>query len=277
MVTYPTSPGINIIVGSTLQAPFFAGQMLANIDYVFSASGSVFYAQNEPPASNPPIILNASLPDGQAGVAYSNTMILQSGTGISPFVWSANGLPVGLSINPSTGIISGNISGSAQGFYSVVISVSDNFAGGRTTSRTYSLTVIQPPATYTAFGYGDNISDGRGVLAGLTYTASGIADTVSDGTAATSQSFLASALADCISDAVASFSATSETSGGGGNEFIPVVSQSRNLRGLISVSKSTAKIVVRVPDVQEFTLFVRLDGSPRGQATSGDSTSSIYK
>ena len=51
------------------------------------------------------ITTSTNLPDGTIGVSYSVKMAAQGGT--PPFTWSANGLPNGLSLDPSTGAISG--------------------------------------------------------------------------------------------------------------------------------------------------------------------------
>src|SRR6516225_5655154 len=52
-------------------------------------------------------ITTTSLPDGQVGSAYSATMSARGGR--SPLSWSVNGgvLPHGLSLNGSTGVLSG--------------------------------------------------------------------------------------------------------------------------------------------------------------------------
>ena len=63
----------------------------------------------------------------------------------------ANGLPLGLSINPATGIISGTIERNASqvngGIYTVAVTASDGKGGSVTTSFTYS--VINPAPTAT--------------------------------------------------------------------------------------------------------------------------------
>jgi hypothetical protein len=60
-----------------------------------------------PPPTAPPNILTTSLPDGRRGVAYSQT--LQATGGVTPYSWSlaSGSLPQGLTLNGSTGVISG--------------------------------------------------------------------------------------------------------------------------------------------------------------------------
>jgi hypothetical protein len=52
-------------------------------------------------------ITTASLPQAQVGVAYSTTLVATGGT--TPYAWSilSGALPAGLSLNASTGVISG--------------------------------------------------------------------------------------------------------------------------------------------------------------------------
>jgi hypothetical protein len=56
---------------------------------------------------NPVLILTSSLPSATVGAAYSATLLAQGGT--PPIVWSviSGSLPNGLSLNGSTGVISG--------------------------------------------------------------------------------------------------------------------------------------------------------------------------
>ena len=54
-------------------------------------------------------------------------------------VFSATGLPPGISINPSTGLVSGSIGDAAAGTYAVTVMVSDGFLSG---SRSFTWTVL---------------------------------------------------------------------------------------------------------------------------------------
>jgi hypothetical protein len=94
--------------------------------------------------SGPLSITTTSLASGTVGAAYSVTEAASGGTG--PYNWSATGLPSGLSINSSTGVISGTPS--AAGTSSVVVIVNDSSTPQQTANKTLSL-VIAPPLTIT--------------------------------------------------------------------------------------------------------------------------------
>lgn len=84
----------------------------------------------------PSISAPASIPDGQVGVAYTATTLTVSG-GISPYTWSASGLPAGLSIS-SAGVISGTpTTESLSGATTATITVRDS--ANVTATRTYSI------------------------------------------------------------------------------------------------------------------------------------------
>ncbi len=70
------------------------------------------------------LVTTASLPDGQAGVAYSATLTATGGK--SPYVWSqtAGTLPPGLNLNPTSGTITGTPTQSGT-FSGLVFKVTD--------------------------------------------------------------------------------------------------------------------------------------------------------
>ncbi len=70
----------------------------------------------------------------------------------APLTYSATGLPASLSVNPTSGVISGRLTSSSAGSYSVTATVSD---GSLTNSKTFTWTVRNPARL------GDFDGDGR--------------------------------------------------------------------------------------------------------------------
>ncbi len=92
-------------------------------------------------------IVTTSLPDATEGSPYSYTVQAQGGNSAN-YSWSATGLPSRLSINPTTGVISGtpDWGTSAGSPYSVVVTVTD---GTQTADRSFSLVVNMAPFEIT--------------------------------------------------------------------------------------------------------------------------------
>jgi hypothetical protein len=89
-----------------------------------------------------PMITTASVPAGSQGVAYSTTLSAIKGT--TPYTWSAN-LPAGLTLDSSTGAISGTPT--TSGTSNVTVKVTD--AAGATDSRVLAFTFNVVPLTVT--------------------------------------------------------------------------------------------------------------------------------
>jgi len=85
-------------------------------------------------------ITTSSLPDGTVGVAYNRTVSATGGK--TPYNWSiiSGGLPTGLSLNASTGVISGTPS--ATGTYNFTIQVQD--ANSALATQALSIAIYDP-------------------------------------------------------------------------------------------------------------------------------------
>jgi large repetitive protein len=85
------------------------------------------------------------LPDAALSSPYNQTIVAAGGT--PPYTWSAAGLPAGLSINSSTGVISGTPT--AAGSFGIAITVSDSALAHY--SDRFTLNVNLPPVPPVSF------------------------------------------------------------------------------------------------------------------------------
>ncbi len=92
------------------------------------------------------IVTNTPLPSATVGVAYSTTVSATGGT--LPYFWSviSGALPAGLTLNSTTGVISGTPTTSQT--TTPTIQVTDNL--GASTTKAFSITVSCPPLSITS-------------------------------------------------------------------------------------------------------------------------------
>ncbi|MBZ5582338.1 MAG: putative Ig domain-containing protein [Acidobacteriia bacterium] len=91
-------------------------------------------------------ITTASLPNGFSGSPYAASMAATGGT--TPYSWSATGLPDGVTINISTGAISGTPA--TAGPYTIAVTATDATSPTLTATRQYSITMAAGPQITTA-------------------------------------------------------------------------------------------------------------------------------
>jgi len=100
---------------------------------------------------DPPLsVTTVSLPAGVIGTNYSQT--LAAAGGITPYIWSitAGSLPAGLSLNASTGVISGKPSGTFTGTVNFTVTATDNESPTKqTASANLSIVISAPPLSVT--------------------------------------------------------------------------------------------------------------------------------
>jgi hypothetical protein len=85
------------------------------------------------------IIITPSLATGSVGLSYSQTMMATGG--VAPYTWSATGLPQALTINPTSGVISGLPTTAGTFSVTVMATSATTPADPSSDSATYSLVI----------------------------------------------------------------------------------------------------------------------------------------
>ncbi|MBS0295171.1 MAG: autotransporter domain-containing protein [Proteobacteria bacterium] len=111
----------------------------------------------------------SSLPDGAVGAAYSRTISGSGGTAPYTFMITGGALPAGLSLNGSTGAITGTPT--AAGAFTVFISAIDSSTGAGPYSggQSYSFNISAPTITVSP----NSVSLTQGMAPGVTFAGSG--------------------------------------------------------------------------------------------------------
>jgi len=120
-----------------------------------------------------------SFPSPVVGVPYSHQVEAEGGSG-SGYTYAAVGLPAGLAIDPTTGVISGTIAGGEGGTYAVVVTITDG--NGATGTHELSFVVAPPlrsnlgelPAPVAGRPYSRQLVGSGGSGSGYTFTATGL-------------------------------------------------------------------------------------------------------
>jgi Putative Ig domain len=119
------------------------------------AGAQIAYA---PTQTGGPLINSAALPSATADDSYDATVEVSGAT--PPYRFKASGLPAGLSIDPSSGRISGEPRPSAVGVSKVTVTVTDSSTPVRSSQTTLTLGVVASAATEICGGLslGNNAS-----------------------------------------------------------------------------------------------------------------------
>ena len=132
---------------ATIDAAGLATGLSDGATTISATLGGVFGSTGLTVQAAPLSITTTSLPDGTVGAAYSATLAATGGT--SPYSWSVTGgsLPSGLSLNATTGVISGTPTAAATSNFTV--EVTDSAGPAATSSKALSISVAAAPTTFT--------------------------------------------------------------------------------------------------------------------------------
>ncbi len=145
-VTFANANALSTL--ATFAAPGSYTLMLTASDGAASVSDTVVITVNSA-ANNLPIITSPGNQSSNEGTVIS-LQIVASDPENTALTYAATGLPAGLSINPTTGLISGTLPFTAAGSYVVNLSVTDSGTPPLTASTSFNWSVIDVPQTGTA-------------------------------------------------------------------------------------------------------------------------------
>jgi large repetitive protein len=170
----PGGLSLNSSTGLLSGTPTASGSFSFTVTITDAAGGTASKAVTVTIAAAPSLA-NPAPPSGQAGVAYSDALAVTGGTG--PFTWSVSSgsLPAGVTLNSSTGALSGTPT--TAGLYSFTVQVTD--ADGQTATQGLNLTVaVGPIVIATSASTGTATQGGR---VGFTVTVTNTAATAYSG------------------------------------------------------------------------------------------------
>ena len=128
--TLSFTPGLSDAGSYTLTVAVSDGSGSVNDSFVLTVSGT----------NQAPVLANPGSQNHQENDAVSFVLSGSDADG-DALVYSASGLPEGISVNASSGVVSGTLSYSSAGSYSVTVTVTDNGAPSLSASQSFTWTV----------------------------------------------------------------------------------------------------------------------------------------
>jgi hypothetical protein len=145
----PAGLSLNASNGLISGAPTAAGSSTFSIAVTDSSSPSQSKSAQLAITIAPPQLTftPSAAPSGVTGIAYSYSLSAAGGT--SPYHWSVSSgsLPIGLSLNPSNGLISGTPTTAGSSTFSIAVTDSSN--PSQSQSAQLSITIAPPPISFT--------------------------------------------------------------------------------------------------------------------------------
>jgi hypothetical protein len=138
----PAGLSLNPSTGAITGTPTSAGSSTFSIQVTDSSSPSLSATKSLTVKVVSPLTLSAlTLPGAVQGTAYSQTLTATGGT--QPFTWSvtAGSPPAGLTLNPTTGTLSGTPKATGSSTFTVQVTDSSQPAGS--VSQTFSIVVVK--------------------------------------------------------------------------------------------------------------------------------------
>ena len=141
----PAGLSLNTSTGEVTGSPTSAGTSTFTLVATDALGATATQAESVDVAAVP-AVTSAGLPGGEVGVSYDTVPVVSDGTG--PFTWSVTGtLPPGLSLDPSTGEVTGSPTSAGTSTFTLVVTDAD----GVVATQPESVTVLGVP-TITSTG-----------------------------------------------------------------------------------------------------------------------------
>jgi hypothetical protein len=153
----PAGLSLDANTGVISGTPTTLGDSPITVQVVDSQSHSDSEAYTVSVAGRLEFVVGAQLPDASIGVAYQTELTAQGGSGA--LAWIGFGVPAGLTVNESTGVLSGVPE--AQGSYHLIVRLEDSGIAKQISWQEFDLDVVAPATEIHGQAFND--SDGDGV------------------------------------------------------------------------------------------------------------------
>ena len=171
--TLPTGLSFNAGTGTLAGTPTAAGTVTFKVTATDSSTGagpySIFAIYTLTAAAPVITVSPSTLPGGSVGTVYSQTATASGGTAPYTYAVTTGALPVGLSLNPGTGAISGTPTAGGTFNFSVTATDANSYTGTRNFTQVIApaVIVVSPttvPGATVGSAYSQSVSASGGTL-----------------------------------------------------------------------------------------------------------------